>query len=61
VKENIKQSRIVSVVDSYDAMTEDRIYRKRMCKEDAINEINANSGTQFDPNIVKILLDILSD
>jgi len=44
-------SRIVSVVDSYDAMTENRAYRKAISKEAAIAEITRNSGTQFDPRI----------
>lgn len=50
-------SRIVSVVDAYDAMTEDRAYRKAMSDEDAAKELRRNSGTQFDPKIVKQFLD----
>lgn len=53
-------SRIVSVVDSYDAMTNDRIYKKAISKKDAINELQKNSGTQFDPDIVKVFIDILN-
>ena len=49
-------SRILAVVDAYDAMTEDRPYRKAMSKDEAILEIKKNSGTQFDPNIAEILL-----
>ncbi|HZP57754.1 MAG TPA: HD domain-containing phosphohydrolase [Dehalococcoidia bacterium] len=45
-------ARIFAVVDSYDAMTSDRPYRKAMSHEDAMQEIRANSGTQFDPNVV---------
>jgi HD-GYP domain-containing protein (c-di-GMP phosphodiesterase class II) len=54
-------SRIVAVVDAYDAMTEDRPYRKGMSKEAAMSEIIKNSGTQFDPVIAKIFIEILSD
>jgi diguanylate cyclase (GGDEF)-like protein/PAS domain S-box-containing protein len=50
-------SRILSVVDAYDAMTEDRAYRKAMGKFQAINEIAANSGTQFDPEIAGLFID----
>lgn len=50
-------SRIIAVVDSYDAMTEDRSYRKAMTKEAAIAEIEANSGTQFDPKIARLFID----
>lgn len=54
-------SRIVSVVDSYDAMTQDRPYRKALSKEMAFAEIEDNAGTQFDPDVAKIFLDIISD
>lgn len=45
-------SRILSVADSYDAMVNDRCYRKAMRKESAIDEIKRCSGTQFDPKVV---------
>lgn len=50
-------SRIVSVVDAYDAMTEDRTYRKAMSGEEAAEEIRKNAGTQFDPIIVEQFLE----
>lgn len=52
-------SRILAVVDSYDAMTEDRVYRKAMTHQAAIEEIKKNAGTQFDPNIAQIFIDSL--
>ena len=52
-------ARILSVVDAYDAMTEDRVYRKAMSNEAALEEIKRNSGTQFDPQIVDIFLSIV--
>lgn len=52
-------SRILAVADSYDAMVNDRYYRKALSKETAINEIKKCSGTQFDPEIVKVFLEIL--
>mgnify|MGYP000882023195 FL=1 len=52
-------SRILSVVDAYDAMTEDRIYRKALSKQAAIKEIKNNAGTQFDPQIVNIFIEII--
>ncbi len=51
--------RILSVVDAYDAMTNDRVYRKAMSKEEALKEIISNSGTQFDSDVVKIFLEEL--
>ncbi len=49
-------SRIISVADAYEAMTADRPYRKALSKEAALRELEANSGTQFDPEIVDIFL-----
>ena len=47
------EARIISVSDTYDAMTSDRPYRKGLDHEIAMNEINRCSGTQFDPEVVK--------
>jgi len=52
-------SRILSVADAFDAMTNDRVYRKAMSYEEAIDEIKRNSGTQFDPAIVDVFLEIM--
>jgi HD-GYP domain-containing protein (c-di-GMP phosphodiesterase class II) len=46
-------SRILAVADAYDAMTEDRVYRKALTKDEALEEIKNNAGTQFDPLIAK--------
>ena len=57
-------SRIVAVVDSFDAMISDRPYRKRMSVKEAIDELKRNSGTQFDPRVVSEfipLIDVQSD
>jgi HD-GYP domain-containing protein (c-di-GMP phosphodiesterase class II) len=54
-------ARIVAVIDSYDAMTTNRPYRKALPKEVAIAELNKGSGTQFDPKVVKAFLEILSE
>jgi putative nucleotidyltransferase with HDIG domain len=45
-------SRILSVADTFDALTSDRPYRPKKSKEDAVKEILRCSGTQFDPEIV---------
>jgi len=52
-------SRILAVVDAYDAMTEDRIYRRAMTKEEAIDEIKLNAGMQFDPQIAQVFIEII--
>jgi PAS domain S-box-containing protein len=50
--------RIVAVVDSFDAMTNDRPYRIASSVEDALSEIARCSGTQFDPHVVKAFLEL---
>lgn len=54
-------SRILGLVDAYDAMTQDRVYRKAMNKEDAMNELQRNRGTQFDPNLTDIFIEIIQN
>ncbi|MGD9676963.1 MAG: HD domain-containing phosphohydrolase [Vulcanibacillus sp.] len=50
-------ARILSVVDAYDAMTQDRVYRKALSETEAIEEIRRNAGTQFDQDIVNVFLE----
>ncbi|MGG7176291.1 HD domain-containing phosphohydrolase [Clostridium paraputrificum] len=54
-------ARIVSVVDSYDAMTSNRVYNIVKTKSEAIEELQRCSGYQFDPNIVEIFCGILKE
>ena len=52
-------ARILSVADSFDAMTNNRPYRSAMPKEEAIQELVANKNTQFDPDVVDAYIKIL--
>ena len=52
-------TRIISVADSFDAMTSKRTYRKAMSKEAACEEIERCAGSQFDPLIVKEAIPVL--
>ena len=52
-------SRIIFVVDAYDAMTSDRVYRGRLAQEDALAELERCAGTQFDPSVVAALAEEL--
>ncbi|MCR1973437.1 diguanylate cyclase [Clostridium sporogenes] len=51
------QSRIITIVDAYDAMTSQRSYRNALQEEIAIEELKINSGTQFDPELVRIFIE----
>lgn len=54
-------ARIVGVADSYDAMSSNRVYRRHLNKDEIIEEIQQGSGTQFDPDIVKYMVDMIND
>lgn len=58
-KEIPLSSRIISVVDAYDAMTNNRIYKNAIKKEDAIKEIENSKGTQFDPAIATLFVQMM--
>lgn len=53
-------SRILAVADSFDAMSSNRAYRRALPHAVCLHELRKNSGTQFDPQIVKVALSIFS-
>jgi HD-GYP domain-containing protein (c-di-GMP phosphodiesterase class II) len=52
------EARIIHVSDAYDAMTTDRSYRRGMTHERAITILIENAGTQFDPRIVDVFINL---
>lgn len=54
-------SRVIAVVDAYDAMTNNRSYRHAMSPADAMGELKRCAGTQFDPFIVSEFLQMLKE
>lgn len=54
-------SRILCVADAFDAMTSDRPYRMAMSVMSALDELKRHSGSQFDPAIVRIIRQLVSD
>jgi HD-GYP domain-containing protein (c-di-GMP phosphodiesterase class II) len=53
-------ARIIFVADAYDAMTSERVYRRRVAPEQAVAELERCAGSQFDPEIVAALADELA-
>lgn len=51
--------RILSVIDTYDALINPRPYRKAMSDDRAIDELNRQKGHQLDPDVVDIFIDVL--
>jgi HD-GYP domain-containing protein (c-di-GMP phosphodiesterase class II) len=51
-------SRIISVIDAYDAMVSNRCYRKGLPHEEAVSRLLKASGTQFDGEVVQIFMPI---
>ncbi|MFZ0286041.1 MAG: HD-GYP domain-containing protein [Terriglobales bacterium] len=54
-------SRIVSVIDAYDAMISNRCYRKGLPHEEAILRLTAGSGIQFDSAVVQAFVEIAAE
>jgi diguanylate cyclase (GGDEF)-like protein/PAS domain S-box-containing protein len=55
------ECRILNIVDAFDAMTNDRPYSKAVSREEAIRELNRNAGSQFDPKLVLLFMQILEE
>ena len=58
-KEIPLQSRMVAIVDAYDAMISYRTYRPSKTVEEAIKELKKFAGTQFDPELVEVFINII--
>jgi len=52
------EGRIICVADAFDAMNSNRIYRKHLTSEMILDELKKNSGTQFDPELIKLFLPV---
>ncbi len=52
-------SRLLAIIDSYEALVSDRVYRKGTDKKSALEEIRKNAGLQFDPELVEIFIRVM--
>ncbi len=56
-----KNVRIIGIADAFDAMTANRVYRKKLELEHVVEELKQGSGTQFDPQLVEVMLGLIED
>jgi putative two-component system response regulator len=54
-------ARIVSIVDVYDALSHDRVYRKALPEEKVLDLVHRGLGTQFDPSLLALFLSIYDE
>lgn len=54
-------ARILAVVDAYDAMISDRVYRKALTHQDALEEIRTGRGKEFDPKVTDVFFTTIAD
>jgi putative nucleotidyltransferase with HDIG domain len=52
------EARVLAIADAFDAMTSDRPYRNALSREEALAEVERCAGTQFDPKIARVFLEV---
>lgn len=52
------EARVLAIADAFDAMTSDRPYRTALTHEEALAEVERCAGTQFDPKIARVFLEV---
>ena len=52
------EARVLAIADAFDAMTSDRPYRRALTHEEALAEVERCAGTQFDPELARIFLEL---
>ncbi|MCH5260589.1 MAG: diguanylate cyclase [Lachnospiraceae bacterium] len=54
-------ARIIAIVDSYDAMTSNRVYRRRLSDDVVMQELQSGKGSQWDPDLVDIFIELIKE
>src|SRR5206468_11936613 len=55
------EARVLAIADAFDAMTSDRPYRRALSHDEAVAEVERCAGTQFDPEIARIFLELFGE
>ncbi len=55
------EARILALADAFDCMTTDRVYRDSLPKEDVVAELSYYAGSQFDPTLAEILIEMINE
>src|SRR3954462_2290373 len=55
------EARVLAIADAFDAMTSDRPYRSALTHEEALAEVERCAGTQFDPKIARVFLEVFRE
>jgi putative nucleotidyltransferase with HDIG domain len=55
------EARVLAVADAFDAMTSDRPYRRALSRTEALAEVERCAGTQFDPRIAQVFLELFAE
>ncbi len=55
------EARVLAVADAFDAMTSNRPYRRALTREQAMAEVERCAGTQFDPRIAQVFLELYAE
>jgi len=55
------EARVLAIADAFDAMTSDRPYRSALTREEALAEVERCAGTQFDPKIARVFLEVFGE
>jgi putative nucleotidyltransferase with HDIG domain len=55
------EARVLAIADAFDAMTSDRPYRRALSRGEALAEVERCAGTQFDPDLARVFLELFSE
>jgi HD-GYP domain-containing protein (c-di-GMP phosphodiesterase class II) len=55
------EARVLAIADAFDAMTNDRPYRRALSQAEALAEVERCAGTQFDPQIAQVFIELFEE